>query len=450
MKKLLVVLLSLGLILAFGMTASAQTSVKFGGAWYLLGMYEQNRAIVADDNPNQRSQALFWTRTRIQPVFQIAEGLTFTTRMDALEKGWGDTNSRGGFDDKTNSRNQQQAVGTGARMQESIEFERAYVGFKTAVGLVEAGYMSSGKWGTDFGDDEQTRPRIKFTAPMGPMTLLVVYEKLFDTDRTQQPNLNKEVDKDNDSYFLAGIYKFKGGDAGVLFRYNMFNAASSPLTGNYKTKTYAVAPYVKATFGPVYVEGEFIYMGGKAREYRVETATNKNIDLQGYGAYVKARATFGAAYAGAQLLYSSGDDGSDATKAKTGPASNDLDFGLMLGYDAATTWAGSQNGSYATFDSGKANSLMLAAFGGFNVTPKMNIEAMFVYGQVNEVPVANIHQEKDLGYEFNVKASYKIYDNLTYLIGAGYLVAGDYFKGNSTTRQIDNDYLLMNRLSLSF
>jgi hypothetical protein len=42
------------------------------------------------------------------------------------------------------------------KIQESIEFERGYVGFMTAVGMIQAGFMSSGKWGTDFGDDEQS------------------------------------------------------------------------------------------------------------------------------------------------------------------------------------------------------------------------------------------------------------------------------------------------------
>ncbi len=40
------------------------------------------------------SQAFFYQRTRLQPVFQIAEGLTFTVRMDALEKQWGNNNWR--------------------------------------------------------------------------------------------------------------------------------------------------------------------------------------------------------------------------------------------------------------------------------------------------------------------------------------------------------------------
>ncbi|MCL5809064.1 MAG: hypothetical protein M1418_11115 [Deltaproteobacteria bacterium] len=446
MKKFLVVLLSLGLILAFGMTASA-ADVKFSGSWYVVGLYENNQQI--SDKDHTYSRAFFYTRTRLQPVFQIAEGLTFTTRMDAIEKVVGDTNWRGGFDDKMSSR-RQNASNTNPKIQESFEFERAYVTFKTAVGQIDAGYFSSGKWGTDFGDNEQTRPRIKLTAPIGPLTLLAVYEKQFEADQSKAgtaPNTYAhEVDKDNDNVVLAGVFSFKGGNTGLLYKYTMNNSGMVPVATAYKTKVHALIPFVKATFGPVYVEGELIYVFGKAAEF---VSGVGDIDKKGLGAYVKARAKFGPAYAGGSILYSSGDDNTKDDKNEVGPESQDLDVGLILGNDALQTWTASDGngGKYAAFDSGKTNALMFSAFGGFNPTPKTNVEMIIVKAQRDKVAAG---WEKDLGWEFDIKASYKIYDNLTYMVGAGYLMAGDYFKGASQSNKIDNDYLLMNRLSLSF
>jgi len=466
MKKFLVVLLSLGLILAFGMTASA-ADVKFSGSWYVVGAYDSNK-LLSDDPGVPYSKAYFYTRTRIQPVFVVAEGLTFTTRIDALEKQWGQTDWRGSFDDKTNSRRQVPVVTTAAgsspKTQENFEFERAYVGFKTAVGLVEAGYMSSGKWATDFGDDENTRPRVKLTAPFGPFTLLAVYEKLFDSDTSQQgtaPNtLAHEVDKDMDSYFLAGVYKFGAGEGGLLFRYNVFNATMVPVATAFKAKTWALAPYFKGTFGPVYVEGEFIYIGGKAREYVNPTVATPDVDQQGYGAWIYAKANVGPMYVGGSILYSSGDDGSDVSKAKTGPTSPDLNIGLILGRDELQTWENSNgptiglgangNGQSALNDGAKSNMLMASLFVGMNPTPKSNVEFMIVKAKVNEVSVKTPTIDKDLGWEFDLTASYKIYDNLTYMVGAGYLLSGDYFKGNKPNAVVGNDYLLLNKLSLSF
>ena len=48
MKKFLVVLLSLGLIVAFGATASA-ADVKFGGSYYVVGVYENNPLLSPDE-----------------------------------------------------------------------------------------------------------------------------------------------------------------------------------------------------------------------------------------------------------------------------------------------------------------------------------------------------------------------------------------------------------------
>jgi len=442
MKKFLVVLLSLGLILAFGMTASA-ADVKFSGSWYVMGLYEDNQQI--SDKDHTYSRAFFYTRTRLQPVFQVADGLTLTTRMDAIEKQWGQTDWRGGFDDKMSSRRQTSNAGN-PKIQESFEFERAYVTFKTAIGQIDAGYMSSGKWGTDFGDDEQSRPRVKLTSPMGPFTLLAVYEKQFEADTSSKAGYAHEVDKDNDNFVLAGVYSFKGGNAGLLYKYTMNNSGMVPPATAYKTKVHALVPYMKATFGPVYVEGEIIYTFGKAAEF---ASGSGDIDKKGLGAYVKARAKFGPAYAGASVLYSSGDDNAKDDKNEEGPQSQDLDVGLILGNDALQTWTASSGngGKYAAFDSGKANSLMISAFGGFNPTPKTNLELIVVKAQRDKVAAG---WEKDLGWEIDVKASYKIYDNLTYMVGAGYLMAGDYFKGASQSNKIDNDYLLLNRLSLSF
>ena len=57
---------------------------------------------------------------------------------------------------------------------------------------------------------------------------------------------------------------------------------------------------------------------------------------------------------------------------------------------------------------------------------------------------------KDYGTEFDVTASYKIYDNLTYTVGAGYLWAGDYYKGSVSTNKVGDTYLLMNKLQVTF
>ena len=92
------------------------------------------------------------------------------------------------------------------------------------------------------------------------------------------------------------------------------------------------------------------------------------------------------------------------------------------------------------------------AFAGFNPTPKLNVEAFLTYATVDKKQLSATTEavSDKLGTEFDVKVTYKIYDNLSYMVGAGYLWTGDYFKGADVTKKIDNNYLVLNQLTLSF
>ena len=452
MKKLLVVLLSLGLIVAFSTAASA-ADVKFSGQYYVGGVYESNPMLTPDDVADGRSHyshAFFYTRTRFQPVFQIAEGLTFTTRFDALEKQWGNTNLQGGgATDYANSRRYQQvALTQGQKIQEEIEFERAYVTFLTGIGQFQVGYQNVDAWGTDFSDYNNTAPSIQYAAKVGPLTLALIYEKFYENDTAGQPaTYTNNVDADNDTYAIAGIYNGQGIEAGMLYKYYALNKTKP---AGYKTQRNLLSPYVKATFGPVYIEGELQYWFGKAAEYEAPLAGTADVDLQAYGAYLKAKMNLGPAYFGALFAYLSGDDMSDATKTNLNPGGHGSSFvhSLIMMYEPLSTW--SNSGSTAANLYGSSNMFVHNAFGGFNPTPKWNVEANLTYADVEKIPTG-VTQDKHLGMEFDVTATYKIYDNLSYMVGAGYLWTGDYFKGaTNAPKEIDNDYVLKNQLTLSF
>ncbi|MDP3097900.1 MAG: hypothetical protein Q8M86_08140 [Syntrophales bacterium] len=442
MKKFLVVLLSLGLIIAFGATASA-ADVKFGGSYYLVGVYDDN-AMLQGSNVGY-SRAYFYQRTRLQPVFTIAEGLTFTARMDALEKQWGNTNWKSVTAVNTDTTNSRRNPGGTQKIQENFEFERGYVTFKTAIGQFDVGYMSAGAWGTLFGDAEDTKPRIKYMTQAGSALLLAIYEKRFEADTSAIPGYAGKADADYDCYYLAGIYNFKGGNAGLLYGYlagNTNRVAAVPL----RTKLHILYPYLKATFGPVYVEAEINYMFGTLLEFdNVAGATD--LKKNGWSAYALLKTNLGPAYFGAQVGWSAGDDNAtDDTDNSGAGGGADWNPALILMNDDMATWAGGVGTNVA--NSGKANILIYNVFGGFNPTPKLNIELAMTSAQKDK-SLAN-EVSKNLGIELDVKASYKIYDNLTYMVGMGYLWSGDYFKGTNSANVIGNDYILMNKLSLSF
>jgi hypothetical protein len=459
MKKFLVVLLSLGLIVGFSATASA-VDVSVSGHFQIEGAYESNRYQSGSDNKGyfggEQSGAAVWTRTRIQPVFKIAEGLTLTVRFDALEKQWGNSEWRGGkgTNDFTNSRRQttpDPTTANGQKIQESLEFERSFVTFKTAIGQFDIGYQQVGRWGTGFGDDENTGARFFYRIPVGPMVFMAVWDKLYEAD------ILRKVDADQDAYRLAVMYKQGPMEAGLLYNYLVYNY---PRTASdaYRTKLHSFLPYVKATFGPVYIESEWAYLTGKAKEYESPT-TLSDVDAKAWFGYVHAKVTLGAAYFGLQGAYISGDDFLDKTKSYGGilGSKNWNPTLIMMGDDYLTDiFPGGNAYDAGHFGSGKYSAAGFSIgnmFGGFNVTPKLNIEAGLSYAKFNEKPRDSAGVEyvsKDIGLEFDVTATYKIYDNLSYMVGAGYLWSGDAFKGTSEKASVGDDYILMNRLALSF
>jgi len=171
------------------------------------------------------------------------------------------------------------------------------------------------------------------------------------------------------------------------------------------------------------------------------------------GAYFKARMELGPAYVGISALYSSRDEGGDKRKRVMGLQSQDLYFGLILGNEKSQTWEVSRGNSgprdASPFEGGNARSAIYSVFGGFNATPKLNVNATLVTAQRSQGST-KYASNKSKGAEFDITARYQIYDNLSYMLGAGYLWTSDYLKGASSAGEVGNDYLLMNRLSLSF
>lgn len=54
------------------------------------------------------------------------------------------------------------------------------------------------------------------------------------------------------------------------------------------------------------------------------------------------------------------------------------------------------------------------------------------------------------GTGIDLTATYKITNNLSYMLGAGYLFTGAYFKGWDDTAEVPDSYLPLNKLTLTF
>ncbi len=439
MRKFWVILLTMGLIMAFAVPASA-VDVKFSGQYYVVGYSAENWS--ASDKDDIPTRNLYATRTRIQTVFQVAEGLSLTTRIDALEKRWGERSWTGSTYDSTS---RPSTGGSGALEQENIEFDRAYVTFKTAIGRFDVGYQEIENFGTVFGNTNASGAKIKYTGVFGPASVLAFLEK---NDERALRNAT-EADADRDTYGVAGIYKWTGGTAGLEIRYAR-DATNS--AAGYTETLWLFIPYVQAKVGPVYVEGEASYTYGK-RDYD----TVSDIDIRGWAAYLKAQFDLAPAYVGLMGAYVSGDDASSADEIEASRMTGGIGYEptLIIWNYTAYTWLRSVGsggnftpgaGSYYSRD--MTNAWFGQIFVGIKPVPKLDIMASYTYAKMDEKPLNWVDDE--LGHEVDVTATYKIYDNLSYMIGFGYLWAGDAFKGTSDANPVDNTYLIMHKLTLTF
>ncbi len=445
MKRLWLVLLSLGLLTVFS-TAALAADVKFSGEFYVGGVYLDKTSLTKDIGP---STAFYFQRLRIRTDFTVSPGLTLVTRADVMERVLG--GSRSG----TSTTLAVDSAGTTAE-NENIAFDWAYIIYQSPIGIFSAGMMEDGRTGTDFGNTIAPAARIKYSYTAGPATLNLAITKVKEQSFTSNTAATYS-DTDNDKYGIEGIYKWKDGLAGInvnYYRYAELRPATST-TPNSKKTYYALTPYTIAKFGPLDLQAEFNWATGKLTETESGTGEVKMDNMSGW---IDAKATFGPVYFGGTIAYVSGDDPNTSDKQEGGTLNGGRDWSpnlIMWNYDrsmligsltSSAVTAATQTGFGTT---GMTNALLYQGRVGATPTDKLGIMASFTYATADKNPTAN-WVSKDYGYEFDVTATYKLTSNLTYMLGAGYLWTGDYFKGTNSANTVQNDYMVINKLTLTF
>lgn len=456
MKKLLLVLFAVGLIAAFSMPAVA-ADVKFFGDYYAVGYWTKNYSLSDDPADNSQSRGTIGQRLRINTIFQVAEGLKLTTRFDAMERIWGQDAAIG---------TPNPTSGVGSNQENNISWERAFVTFNLGPGFFDVGYQAEGYWSPiAFGNTTGSGPVIRYTAPVGPVTLSAYWENL----KESQVNPVIYGPADWDRLGLQATFKWKSGQAGIQgiwehyetnggetlnFAWNNFTLPAG-FAANFSV--YEVSPFVQAKLGPVDLEGKLYWTIGT-----IEPKTGgDDIDVDGLSAYLNAKVNIGPAYVGAMAAYVKGDDPSDSDATLSHGGGQDWDPCLMLGNDRFSKYQGGRyantmgwgtDGTGVPFRGGwnETNVWIYQGYVGLNPIPKLALKASFTYMAQDERQTA-AYRDKHLGNELDITAAYKIYPNLQYMVGFGYLWTGDYFKGvTPSTALVDDNYLLMHQLTLTF
>ena len=234
MKRLsrIAIVLTLALLLA---APAMALDTSFSGSYRIRGFSTSNPTLDDDDADNTYMDS----RLRVQTVFKVSDNVKLTTRFDALDgKVWGLTDDPDGND------------------KHNIDWDRAYINIKTSFGMFDIGRMAARAFGTKFADAQIDRDRIKYTLPLGDLTLLAVYGKKETGADHFDPNV---ADGDRTGYSLAGVYKMDTGVAGLLL--HLENDMSNPAIDK---KEFFINPFVNMTIlDSLKIQGELKYEFGE-------------------------------------------------------------------------------------------------------------------------------------------------------------------------------------------
>ena len=308
-----------------------------------------------------------------------------------------------------------------------------------------------------------------FYTPTKNWLHLFMYEKLASVGVTNNPVTGAPVTNPwSDSDYMRynyNIYYF--GDkweAGGMFLFDQDKAARGA-TGT-TNQWFIPEAFVKATFGPLYVEAQINYAWGQIGTPDSGVVAD-HLNINSYQWYGKAQYTMGPVYFGGQYSYTSGQKADDPGTVRafltTGRdykpclilINPDRDKyigplgapGIGPGMGINNNYWGSANAPN-TSGSGSTNFSLYQVFGGFKPVPKLDVYGSFTYANINEKPTGWVSD--NLGYEVDITATYKLYDNVSYMVGFGYLFTGDAWKGTLSSASTSNDWLLMHKLTINF
>jgi hypothetical protein len=505
MKKFWLVLLTMGLITAFSVPAFA-VDVKVSGEYYTAGLY-LNKTTLNDarwdyDRTNP-STAFFFQRLRIGTDFILSPSLKLVTRFDAMERIWGGQRSDPGTQSYPTS------AGTRAE-NENIAFDLVYIDYISPIGLFRVGYQPDYEWGTVF-DNRTTGPTagiLTYGAMAGPITIIAQYAKEKDMSRSAVDPYVSTTDSDHDSYRLGVIYNFSTsqakGEFGGLFLWER-DATNKPYNGSetfpwlpvpplpfspsytYLTNAYKVIPYFKAKIGPVALQGEFEYTFGDAMRWEDGDGVSNpyglynsaNVSISAISVFLDATASFGPVYVGGSFAYLSGDDPNtnDKLEGSNSMASVNtagLDWNpclILFNNEVINNWVGGLSGHSLSQAGGEmSNAWFFQGRVGVKPTPQFDAVLSVSYATADKKPDPKLHTlansviggpyysttqygNGSYGLEVDLTGTYKITNNLSYMLGAGYLFTGDYYKGYDYPRanyKVCDDYMIINKLTLSF
>ena len=334
---------------------------------------------------------------------------------------------------------------------------------------LEVGRMGGGVWATKFVDYSYSVERIKVSTKLGNFIVGGIIQKhdeddggpssasgaftmtCYDDNGDYCPSCCSKgpVDQDRDIYYLYGVYKGEGWDAGLLIPRDQNHASSSA-----KIHETAFAPYFRGTFGPVRAETEAWYITGKAQRDGL-----KDYDTESWAFYAKLGFDVGPvaidfAYAGTSGQSGTDDDDDRNNFARAG--GRDFQPLLILtGY-----YMDGNLGCYGNLNMKNAGGNPTGYnlfFGELGWSPWENFRLNTVVGYAEARETNYVEHVKGVnsiddtfGWEWDVGFKWQLMDNLLYDMKAGIFFADDFYQLGCSDANVKDEYSVMHALTLTF
>jgi hypothetical protein len=290
--------------------------------------------------------------------------------------------------------------------------------------------------------------------------------KIGENSKTAKYSTNV-TDNDTDKYQGGVVYEWKGGQAGLLaiyYRDASTKPSVAPLFYEQTGNIFVLQPYAIVQIGPVKIQAEVDYAWGSIKS---DLLAVPEVRVDNLAAWVDATVDLKMFYFGGSVAYVAGNDWTKSDVIKGGFLTGGMDWNptLLLFNNERTYWAGSIPGnnmtstsmnfvaqSFGIDDTGMYNAWFFQGRVGVRPIDKLDIMASISYAMADSktLPMAPDAVSNVYGTEIDLIGTYKITSNLSYMLGVGYLFTGDYFKGFDPDASVRDNYILVNKLTLTF
>ncbi|MCD8569178.1 MAG: hypothetical protein LRY50_12995 [Geovibrio sp.] len=280
-------------------------------------------------------------------------------------------------------------------------------------GLLSAGLMATGGWGTAFGNNVEGNYRVKLAVPVAGGKLTFQTTKVKENGSYTTEDSEKD---DNDGYGVDFVGKAGAFTYGANLTYGN-NSAAVMDSGSDGTQTTKLEVMLKGDLGMFGFESEFAYAD-------VSTDVTGAEDYSLYAAYVNGFAKLGKVTPGLIFVYASTDD--------------DADKGYEFGDDFDTTFIIDELGFFGFDD--LAGMTAVKAYVDYAHNDALTLGGSFTYADSN-------WEDDDMNlYEVDAYVAYKINKALTYTVKAAYAQVNDI----ANTFDSDPIYYASHTLSVGF